>query len=336
MITLLALSLLAQGPDFDVQSRLVLVPVVVRDAKGRPVDGLEAGDFVLRDNGRAQKALVDTIGTGVAPIALVIAVQSSGISGPVLEKVRKISSMVEPLLTGTRGCAGLVSFNETVNWLSECTHDSAALERAFAALEPGAPKSARMIDAGMAAIERLSQRKARRVLLLISESRDRGSEAGLDDLLLAAQKAGVTVYAATYSALKTGFTQKSPANSPRKRGPATPGVIPGDPSYVPLEGRGDILGALAELKRLGDKKTTEILTTETGGTTFPFSRQKGLENAIEKLSDELHSQYVLGFVPDLSSPGYHRLEVQVPGRYGAQLRSRPGYWVATDAVVPGK
>lgn len=320
-------SLAAQDPNFDVQSRFVLVPVVITNAQGQPVDGLDTKDFALLDNGRKQKVLVDTIGTGVAPVALVIAVQSSGISGPVLEKVRKIGSMVQPLLTGERGCAAVVAFSDRIQWLTECTHDPGALDTAFANLQPGAQKSARMLDAASAAIDRLKQRKARRVLLLISESRDRGSETQLDELLLDAQKAGVTVYAATYSAIKTAFTQKEPAQNKRILGPATPNVIPGDPNYVPLEGRADILGAIAELKRMGMADTTKVLAGETGGLIFRFTRQKGLEDAIEKLSGDLHTQYVVGFTPELSTPGYHRLEVQVLGKADLRLRARPGYWV---------
>lgn len=327
-ILMAACSLVAQDPNFGVQSRLVLVSVIVRDAKGQTVDGLEARDFVLLDKGRPQKAVVDTIGTGVAPIALVIAVQSSGISAPVLDKVRQISSLVQPLLTGTRGCVALVAFSEYVNWLTECTPDAHALDRAFAALQPGDAKSARMLDAANQAIERLRQRKARRVLLLISESRDRGSETALDALLLDAQAAGVTVYAATYSAFKSAFTQKTNQPSPRKRGPATPNVIPGDPSYVPLEGRMDILGGFGELKRLGMINTTQVLTQQTGGTTFPFTRKKGLEDAIEKLGGELHTQYVLGFTPESTEVGYHPIEVRVNGHSELRVRSRPGYWVA--------
>jgi hypothetical protein len=36
----------------------------------------------------------------VAPIALVVAIQASGISEPVLEKIRKIGGMIQPLITG--------------------------------------------------------------------------------------------------------------------------------------------------------------------------------------------------------------------------------------------
>jgi hypothetical protein len=43
-------TLAAQDSQFDVQSRLVLVPVNVTGAKERTVDGLEPKDFVMLDN----------------------------------------------------------------------------------------------------------------------------------------------------------------------------------------------------------------------------------------------------------------------------------------------
>ena len=217
MALALAACLGAQEPSFNVRSRLVLVPVTVTDLKGRSIDGLEASDFVLSDNGRPQNVTVDTIDTGVAPVALVVAVQSSGISAAVLEKVRKIGAMIQPLITGERGCAGVVSFAERVTWVQDCTKDPDALDRAFRERRAGADKEARMLDAVQSAVEHLRrQPSARRVLLLISESRDRGSEAALDVVTAAAQSDGVTVYAATYSAFKTAFTSKAPVSEPRR------------------------------------------------------------------------------------------------------------------------
>src|SRR4051794_6093261 len=197
---LLALSLAAQDAShFDVQSRLVLVPVTIRDQDGRTIENLGEDDFIVLDNGRPQKVHVDTFATGVAPIALVIAVQSSGISRAVLAKVVKIGAMIQPLVTGERGCAALVSFAEHIDWLQECTNDPDSIGRAFNRLRPGAEKSARMLDAVHEGIERLRKRSnARRVLLLISESRDRGSETALETISMDAQTAGVTIYAATY------------------------------------------------------------------------------------------------------------------------------------------
>jgi VWFA-related protein len=318
----------------------VLVPVTVTGAKGRTVDGLEAADFLLLDNGIPQKTTVDTTATGVAPISLVIAVQSSGISAAVLEKVRKIGGMVRPLVTGERGCAGVVSFAERVVWLQRCTNEPDAVERGLSRIETGMAKQARMIDAVNAAVEHLrSLPDSRRVLLLISESRDRGSETDLATATIAAQAAGVTVYAVTYSALKTPFTSKSPTGLSGMPDPATPVPNPdhtidggsSNPYHPKLVTQGnsvDVPAAIRELARLRQTDATQVLTGETGGAVLRFTRQRGLEEAIEKLGSELHSQYVISFAPEPSTAGYHRIEVRLTHSGEFHIRARPGYWSA--------
>jgi VWFA-related protein len=334
-ITLFSTLLTAQDPKFGAQSRLVTVPVSVMDERSQPVTGLEKAAFTLFDNGKPRPVTVDTFDTGVAPVALVVAVQTSGISAPVLDETRKVATMIKPMITGERGCAALLAFAEHVEWKQECTRDEIALQASFSRLRPLEHKNARMLDAVQTAIRKLEGRKNyRRVLLLISESRDRDSETDLQSAVVSAQTAGVAVYAATYSALKTAFTSPSnetgnpPKRPPRPREPAE---IPGrDPVPVPPEQRVDIIAAVGELARLSKEKTTELLAERTGGATFSFAQQKGLEKAIQALGEELNSQYVLSFTPEATEPGYHRLEVRV-NRPGVEVRARPGYWSAAEA-----
>jgi hypothetical protein len=87
----------------------------------------------------------------------------------------------------------------------------------------------------------------------------------------------------------------------------------------------DILGGFGELIRLGKVNTTQVLLSQTGGAAFSFTRQKGLEQAIQKLGQELHTQYLLSFTPGSVEPGYHKLEVKVGDREYL-VRARPGYW----------
>jgi VWFA-related protein len=326
-------------PDtrFGVRSQLVQVPISVTDSKGRVVDGLEASDFTIIDNGKPiNRADIDTIATGTAPISIVIAVQSSGISTAALAKIRKVGSMIQPLITGDRGCAAVVAFASQVRWLSECTNDAAKITDAFAGLSPGAEKAGRMLDAVYEGIQMLSRRpRSRRVLLLISESRDRGSESTLEPTLKEAQIAGVTVYALTYSAFKTAMTAKPSDTAPvylpnePEKPRADPSAPPGRENIPipPPSQRVDILGGLSELSRLSQPETTLILAQGTGGATYSFTRQDALEDAIEKLGVDLHSQYVLSFAPGpASTEGYHRIEVRLNRKGDYRIRARPGYW----------
>jgi len=187
-----------QQPRFEVRAPLVIVPVGVTDSRGLVVSDLEPSDFSVLDNGRPQKTTVDTIDTGVAPIALVVAVQASGISAAVIEKAQKIGVMIQPMVTGERGAAALLSFDKEVHWIQDFTNDEDALAGAFHRLQaltrPGEDKQACLLDAVHEAIERLrAAPPARRVLLLISESRDRGSETTLEAATMAAQAAGVAI-----------------------------------------------------------------------------------------------------------------------------------------------
>jgi len=344
----LSVTICAQEPIFDARARLVLTPVTVTATRGGPVDGLTASDFTLLDNGRPQALDVDSIGSGVAPVALAVAVQTSGISAAVLAKVQKIGSMIRPLVLGERGSMTLLTFDSEVRCLQDWTADESKISSAFRGLRAGSAKDSKLLDAALEAIARLNtKRSARRILFLISESRDRSSEADLNDVAFAAQQAGVVVYVAEYSAFRTGFTRKgtdSAGKAPRDRQArpnpeyGTPSGGPPkdkyDPKMPPPAQRVDILGALGELGRLGKEKASEILARETGGLTFSFARQKGLEEAIEKLGSDLHAQYVLSFSPRNPEPGYHKLEVSV-SRPGVVVRARPGYWADTSTAVGG-
>jgi len=330
--------LAAQDARFDVRSRLVVAPVTVTDASGRPVPGLEATDFTVLDNGHPQKIAVDSIDTGVPRIALVIAVQSSGIAESALGKARKLGSMIQPIVTGDRGCAGLVMFEERVNWLQECTGDGGALRKSFLALRATGDKTARMLDAASSAIDHLrKEQNARRVLLLISESRDRGSESTIEQVMAEAQAADVAIYAATFSAFFTSLGSKVPGHlSASKSAHETPaekemhtlnGAPPNkfNPKNPPPEQRVDLKSGMEELTRKFGTNTADVLTGGTGGTVFAFTKTRALEEAILKLGNELHSQYVISFAPDPADEGYHALEFKVTRKGAFQVRARPGY-----------
>ena len=127
----------------------------------------------------------------------------------------------------------------------------------------------------------------------------------MDKALEAAQRAGVVIYPITYSAQKTAWTAKNPPP-------------PADPDFV---------GVFVELGRLGTANQADYFARQTGGQHLSFSRLQGLEDALGRLGAEIHSQYLLSFVPeDSKNKGYHRLNVEVRGHPGAVVRARPGYW----------
>jgi VWFA-related protein len=316
----------AQNVPFRVQTKVVLVPVSVTDKHGRYVDGLTARDFNVRDDGALQEVTMDDFGTGLAPVSLVIAIQTSGISMPALAKIRQIGGMIKPLVTAPRGEVAVVAFDEEIQWLQDFTRDDENIRQAVRNLKPGsALRSARMLDAIADVADRMRPRKGRKMLLLISETRDRGSKTTVQQALDAVEREGIEVFGAHYSTFATALIAK-PGDLPDVP-PPPPALTSADPSIPPDPYRGgDVGGLIIELARLGKTNVIQALTTATGGSDYPFLKERGIENAIEKLGAEVHSQYILSFPQRDNTPGPHLIEVSVANRNGLRIRSRRTYW----------
>src|ERR1700687_5749694 len=98
-----------QEPTFNAQSTVVLVPTLVRDAKGNVVYGLQAKDFVIEDDGIEQAPFLDEAAEA-EPISVVIAVQRGRRAWREFARMHGLPSMVEPVLSQPDTETGLVFF----------------------------------------------------------------------------------------------------------------------------------------------------------------------------------------------------------------------------------
>lgn len=321
----------AQSGPFHVQTKVVQVPVSVTAKGGDTVDGLVARDFRVLDDGVPQVVTVDDFGTGLAPISLVIAIQTSGISTPALASIRHIGGMIQPLVAGARGEVAVMSFDSRVQWLQDFTRDDDKIRDAVKNLKPGAAGQARMLDAIAEAADHMRTRRGRKILLLISETRDRGSETKFPQALEALEREGIQVFAAHYSAYATALIakpkdqQEAPPPEPFSPDPEDP---PNPPPTV------DFLAIFVEAVRVGKTNVVQALTQATGGADFSFTKQRGVESAIEQFGLEVHSQYILSFPQGKGATGLHRIQVTLPNRADASIRSRQTYWAEPTSDAP--
>ncbi len=296
--------------DIKTNVHLVLVPTTVMDKKNILIDGLHEDDFVVTDDGVRQKVHMDTSDTVQAPVSLVVLIQSSGISTPALVRIKQVGAMIQPLLIGSKGQAAVISYDAEVRVFQQFTSDGTKIRTAFEDIEPRTIRQAKLIDAVIEGMKMLDTRPEnyRRIMIVLGESRDRKSKHKLAEAVEMAQRAGVVIYALTYSAQGEAWASSSD-NDPS---------MPGDADY---------LGALGEITRLGKTNDADAFAKATGGRHLSFLLRGSLEAALSRTGEEIHSQYLLSFVPrESKSPGLHRIEVKVPRFPDAVIRARPGYW----------
>lgn len=301
-----AVCLCAQETTFRATVPVVLVPVTVTSPRGALADGLAAADFLVTDNQRPVAFQLDTADLSPVPLAIVIAVQTNDLSAAALRKINQVGSMIQPLITGERGAAALLGIDEEVNVLQDFTSDATEITRAFRRLAPRRARRAISLDAAARAVELFRARPTaeRRVLLLIGESKDRGSHAELPAVLEQLQRENIQVYAATYSATRTQFTSKEPVRA-----------------GAPM----DLFAGLGELVRLGKEDTAAALTAHTGGRKLTFATLHTLEAIVSRVGEELHGQYLLSFAAT-APEGYHSISVQLRDPARRAVAARQGYW----------
>jgi VWFA-related protein len=346
---LLALTLIAQQPEspppvIRATVNVVVAPVTITDRDGNYINDLKPSDFRLFDNGKPQDIKVDQ---SFVPISLAVAIQSNWDTQSILPKVQKIGSLLQGVVTGEQGEVAVLAFDHRIQILQDFTTDGDLISKALLKLKAGS-SSSRMIDATMEAIRMLSRRPGdrRRVLLLISETRDRSSENKTREALTVAQIDNVIIYTVNINRLMTTLTAKPMPPRPDPMPPAArpmPGNMPATPetvrvstanaynsaSFVPV-----FVEIFKQAKAIFVDNPAEVFTKYTGGREYSFISEKDLERAIQKVGNELHSQYVVSYSPNNKlEGGFHEIEVQVLDSTGRprrdiKLNHRPGYWLA--------
>jgi VWFA-related protein len=319
-----------------VSTHLVQAPVLVTDGAGSIVDGLKPAQFHLFDNGKEQNISVDV---SYEPISMVIAMECSGRVESILKQMKHLGSLT-PQLVGTQGEIAVVKFDGRIVTMQDFTSDSDKVKVAIDKINAGNSQS-RMIDAVETSVRMLEHRQKnnRRIVLLVSETRDEGSEARLKEALMSANFANVTVYCVDITQLAVRLTERRPDPGPVNMDPTTmnaPLGVPNTPTTMEtnygMGNRAQFIPLFKEIyvdaKGIFVKDPAKQFSMQTGGEHFYFLKQKGFEEAIARIGTELHSQYLVSYSPtNYTDPGYHTIQVTIDRSSSLNAKTRPGYWV---------
>jgi VWFA-related protein len=316
----------------------VQAPVTVLDRNGYIVNGLQPQQFRLYDNGKEQDIRVDVASQ---PLSLVIVIQCSTRVEAILNQIKKAANLFGPQVIGEEGEAAVLAFDHRIREMQSFTNDSQKIVDAIKKINVGS-NNARLIDAVDKAVYLLRSRPAtrRRVVLLISENRDVASEGKMREALLDAQLTNVSVYSVNISRVASSITAEPQPGRPDPL-PATayslPGGVPSTPTSVAQKtqagNRIEFIPAFKEIykdvKGVFVANPTEIFTHETGGSQYGFIKERGLEDAIQGISDDIHSQYIVSYNPNNQTEGgFHDIEIRLDDPK-LKTRTRPGYYLAS-------
>jgi tight adherence protein B len=179
---------------FSSQALGVRVDVLVTDGR-RPVTGLQAGDFELRDNGIPQR--VQLIDADDVPIHAILALDTSeSIKGP---RQSALISAGEALIDGLTSAdrAGLVTFSHAITSKIPPRTDLRAVRSTLQAIAPHGRTS--IMDGVYVALTSTLDQSARSLVVVCTDGADTTSWLQSSEVLEASQRANAVVYAVTAS-----------------------------------------------------------------------------------------------------------------------------------------
>jgi VWFA-related protein len=328
---------------------LVNMPVTVRDAKGGMIHDLDQPDFLVTDNGVPQK--ITHFDVGGDPISLVVVVETSDRLDPFLPQLRKTGILFTEQVMGPEAEAAVIGFDDEIHKLQDFTRSHDDVQAAFTGLKTG-DSGQHLFDAMAAGVEMLSGRgkptresstPGRRVLLVMAEALDKGSDSRLGEVLRRAQLENITIFSVGLSTTRSELQAQPRQNAPVPITPPGTFGMPGPPGTVPTPGGGNVSGldliALAQVlvehtKSAETKHALELGAVATGGAYYSTFKGRSIQDAIDEIGGELHSQYMISYSPahksdDEQDFGYHQISVTLVAdkAKGKKITSRPGYYV---------
>jgi hypothetical protein len=207
-----------------------------------------------------------------------------------------------------------VAFDSHPVYLEGFQEDTTDIEKQLQNLPPG-DGGAAVLDAVGYAVNLLEQRPPdhRRVLLLISETRDHGSRhVTVPQLVERIGESNTLVLSLAFSPGKAELIDYGKGNAH------------GDDA-------GGLLAPFIMAANAMRRNAAKTLASMSGGEYEPFTRDKAFENRLAEEAKHARNRYLLSFHPTDPAPGLHTIEVKLTQDYGARVVARESYWAVNDA-----
>ncbi len=293
--------LLAQQttPTFRTTAEMVAIYATVTDHNGHYVSGLEQGDFTVVDNGLARDIVAFSNETQATTVALLL--DRSGSTDSKEREIRAAArAFVEDLLPEDRASVS------TLMWdCQPLTNDRAALLKTIESNTLRADLGSPIWRALNRVMSSLDREAGRRAVLILSD----GMDQSMGPPFIA------SFNSCQYAQMLDDVSPDQIIAHAREEGTLVYAIV------VPSQGAND-----NDLRRIA---------RNSGGDAYVMNANSNLTLAFRSIADDLHHQYLLGFMPAVFDDQVHTLEVKV-NRPGLTVRARKSYVAShVDAHGPG-
>ena len=288
----------------------MVIPALVKSARGEVVYGLSAKDFLVEDDGAEQPVRLDEAAEG-AQVSLVIAIQRGRRANYEFPRIRGLSAMLNPMLEAGLGRVAIVEFDSEVRLVQDFSGDSERTAGNLKGLQSG-DGGAAILDAMDYSVKLLEKapKERQRVLLLISETRDHGShEAKANEVVAEIGQSSTVVYALAFAPSRSNVLDTMRGNNIDE-------MNPGPDLLAPL------FMAAAAMK----KNMPRTVASMTGGEYKLFATRKSFDARMVDFTNHVHSRYLLSIEPKSPHAGLHRIRVQLREPGGRVVLARSSYW----------
>lgn len=303
------------APTFRVTSNIVLVPTLVEQKNGDVIYELGPDSFSLTDNGVPQRVRVDD-DMDTTPVSLVVCVEKGRTSALEFGKLDRLAPLLNLFLGPGNGRVSLVEFDSQTEYQGDWTSDTDEVQRDLDRLQPG-DGGAALLDAAGFSINLLEQQppERRRILLLISESRDHGSkQVTPKQLVEQIGSSNTLVLSLTWSPVKAEFLDE-----------------------LTHAGGGGLLPLAFLAANAMKANAAKTLAVMSGGEAMSFGSEHSFEDRVAEMAKHAQNRYMLSFRPTDLTPGLHSLKVTLKGDLPGQVVARTDYWAGSaDSQAPAQ
>jgi Ca-activated chloride channel family protein len=323
-LSAVAVGSLSAQDGFKLKSRVELINVTatVSDDSGRFVSGLRQSDFTVYEDNEKQE--ITHFSADRVPVSLGILLDVSGSMSPEkMDSARAAINRFAQQLLDPADELFLMTFSRTSDLQQDWTTDRRAISRAMQRVEPDGGTA--MYDAIADALPIASSgRHEKKAILLISDGNDRNSTITVNELRQAIRESEVLVYALGVDSLERSMPQTGPPRRPPQLPIPIPFPIPGGGGRRYPQIFGGPYGNQGADERVNADALRRI-TDDTGGRTEIVRGFRNLDEATERIADELSKQYYLGYASTRPKDGrWHAIRVDVRDRK-LTVRARRGY-----------